>query len=278
MSLSSDLPATASIRARLNYIVDTGAPPVSYVDWPEMEGKAVAGAYELKEMTISDGRPLIGRFVLDTHGFVFTPHDTKVADFTDEAERKRVYDPEIEALVRQYSGARDVIVFDHTIRIGDEATRKALNARPPVRGVHNDYTDRSAEQRLRDILGDAEAERRMRKRWGITQVWRPIRGDVLADPLAICDGRTIPKEGFITIQRRYRHRTAESFHISFNPSHVWFYLPRMTRREAIVFKVYDTSPTVTSKFTAHTAFDDPNTPAGAPARESIETRTFVFYD
>lgn len=273
----SDLPPTPSIRARLNYIVDNGKPPVSYVDWPEMEPQTVKGVYELKEMTISDGRPLKERFDLHTHGFVFTDHKTKVKDFTDEGERQRVYDPEAAALVKRYTGAREVIVFDHTIRIGDEKTRVALNARPPVRGVHNDYTDRSASQRLRDILGDAEAEQRMQRRWGITQIWRPIRGDVYTDPLGICDGRTIPREGFIPIQRCYKHRTAESFHISYNPSHVWFYLPRMRRDEAIVFKVYDTDPNVT-KFTAHTAFDDPTTPPGAPARESIETRTFVFYD
>lgn len=278
MTFASDLPDTPSIRAKLNYIVDTGAPPVSYVDWPEMEAKAVAGTYELKEAVIRDGRPLMGRFALDTHGFVFADHKTRVADFTDEAERQRVYDPEIAALVKQHSGAREVVVFDHTIRIGDEAGRKAHNARPPVRGVHNDYTERSGPQRLRDILGDAEAERRMKSRWAIIQVWRPIRGDVVADPLAICDGRTIPQKGFILIQRRYRHRTAESYHIAYSPSHAWFWLPRMRRDEAIVFKVYDTGSEVTSKFTAHTAFEDPGTPAGAPPRESIETRTFAFFD
>jgi hypothetical protein len=30
--------------------------------------------------------------------------------------------------------------------------------------------------------------------------------------------------------------------------------------------------------TAHTGFDDPNSTADAPPRESIETRVFVFYD
>ena len=29
---------------------------------------------------------------------------------------------------------------------------------------------------------------------------------------------------------------------------------------------------------AHSAFDDPNTPRNAPPRESIETRTFAFWD
>ena len=33
-----------------------------------------------------------------------------------------------------------------------------------------------------------------------------------------------------------------------------------------------------ARFTPHTAFDDPTTPEGAPPRESIEVRTFAFFD
>jgi hypothetical protein len=278
MQLVAEKPATGTIRARMNYIIDTGTPPVHYVDWPGMESQEIRAQYRTHEMTVSDGRPLRDTFKLDTHGFVFVDHLTKVADFTDAAERKRVYDPEVAALIKQHSGASEVLVFDHTLRTGDEAARTATNARPPVKGVHNDYTEKSAPQRLRDILGDAEAERRMQKRWAIIQVWRPIRGNVLIDPLGICDARSIPQEGFIPLQRRYKHRTAETYHIAFNPAHVWFYFPQMTRNEALVFKVFDSDDSKAARFTAHSAFDDPNTPAEAPPRESIETRTFAFWE
>jgi len=274
----AEKPVTGTIRAKLNYIIDTGTPPVHYVDWPDMESKAIPAQYRHHEVTIRDGRPLRDTFKLDTHGFAFVDHHTKVADFTDAAERKRVYDPEVAALIKQHSGASEVVVFDHTLRTGDEAVRTATNARPPVKGVHNDYTEKSAPQRLRDILGDAEAERRFKKRYAIIQVWRPIRGKVLIDPLGICDARTIPQEGFILLQRRYPHRTAEVYHIAYNPSHVWFYFPEMTRNEALVFKVFDSDASEPARFTAHTAFDDPNTPPDAPPRESIETRTFAFFD
>jgi len=266
-----------AIRAKLNYIVDTGKPPVSIIDWPEMEHAANPPQYESKETTIHNGRPLKDTFSLDVHGFVFAEHPTNVTDFTDERQRKEIYDPEIQALIKKCSGAPDVLVFDHTIRVGDEATRDSLKARAPVRGVHNDYTERSAPQRLRDILGDVEAEKRMKKRFAIIQVWRPIRGNVYADPLAISDGRSIPREGFILNTRRYKHRTAETYHIAYNPKHEWFYFPEMTRNEALVFKVFDSDTSVT-EFTAHTAFEDPNTPPDAPFRESIETRTFAFWE
>lgn len=278
MQLAAEKLSTDSIRAKVNYVVDTGTPPFVYVDWPEMAGKANPPQYRQHEVTIRNGRPLRHTFELDTHGFAFVQHDTKVKDFTDESERKRVYDPEVEQLIKKYSGASEVVVFDHTIRIGDEAGRTAANARPPVKGVHNDYTENSAPKRVRDILGDAEAERRFAKRYAIIQVWRPIRRRVVIDPLGICDARTIPQEGFILLQRRYPHRTAEVYHIAYNPSHVWFYFPEMERNEALVFKVFDSDAGKPARFTAHTAFDDPNTPADAWPRESIETRTFAFWD
>ncbi len=278
MQLVAESRSTDTLRAKLNYIVDTGVPPVHYVDWPEMAHKAVPAQYRLHEVTIRNGRPLRDTFELDTHGFAFVDHATRVQDFTDEDERKRIYDPEAEALIKRHSGASEVVVFDHTIRVGDEAARNATGARPPVKGVHNDYTESSAPRRLRDILGEADAQRRLDKRYAIIQVWRPIRRHVVIDPLAICDARTIPQEGFILLQRRYPHRTAEVYHIAHHPAHLWYYFPQMTRDEALVFKVFDSDASRPARFTAHTAFDDPNTPADAWPRESIETRTFAFFE
>ncbi|MCC7486165.1 MAG: methyltransferase [Burkholderiales bacterium] len=278
MQVLAGKPATDTIRARFNYVVDTGVPPVRYIDWPEMEARAVPPQYRRHEMTVRNGRPLRDTFDLDTHGFVFVDHPTKVVDFTNEGERKRLYDAEVQSLVRQRSGASEVVVFDHTLRVSDEEGQKAVGARPTVKGVHNDYTEASAPRRLREIVGDAEAERRLRKRWAIIQVWRPIRGPVMTDPLGICDGRSIPRKGFILVERRYRYRTGEVYHIAHDPAHLWYWFPRMTRDEALVFKVYDSDPAKPSRFTAHSAFDVPDTPADAPPRESIETRTFAFFE
>ena len=278
MELVAEKASTDTIRAKFNYIVDTGVAPVRYIDWPEMEHKAIPPQYRQYEMTVRNGRPLRDTFDFDTHGFVFVEHRTQVKDFTDEAERKRLYDPEVQALNRKHTGACEVIVFDHTLRVSDEAMQKSVNARPTVKGVHNDYTEASAPRRLRDIVGDEEAERRLRKRWAVVQVWRPIRGKVLIDPLGICDGRSIPQQGFIRVERRYKDRTGEVYHIAHHPAHVWYYFPHMERDEALVFKVFDSDASKPSRFTAHSAFDDPATPPDAPPRESIETRTFAFFD
>jgi hypothetical protein len=277
MQLTVEKPSTDTIRAAFNYVVESGRPAVRYIDWPEMEHNAIPPEYRQHEMVVRNGRPLRDSFDLDVHGFVFVDHHTQVRDFTDDAERARVYDPEVQALVRKHSGAAEVVVFDHTIRVTDDDAQRVSGARPTVKGVHNDYTEKSAPRRLRDIVGDEEAERRFKKRWAIIQVWRPIRGKVLIDPLGICDGRSIPQKGFILVERRYKDRTGEVYHIAHNPAHEWYWFPHMERHEALVFKVFDSDTSKSSRFTAHSAFDDPNTPPDAPPRESIETRTFAFW-
>ena len=44
----------------------------------------------------------------------------------------------------------------------------------------------------------------------------------------------------------------------------------------MLLKCFDSDPG-RARFTAHTAFDDPTSRPDAPARESIEVRTLVFF-
>jgi hypothetical protein len=50
-----------------------------------------------------------------------------------------------------------VVLFDHTLRSGDGTEREARLIREPVLSAHNDYTEWSGPQRVRDLLPD-EAE------------------------------------------------------------------------------------------------------------------------
>src|SRR6478735_1127533 len=92
--------------------------------------------------------PVVNYIVVD--GFRFVHHDTKVQNFFDEAELRRVYYPEMEALIKAESGAKRVVVFDHTLRTADDALREKEKIREVVRRAHNDYTEQSAPQRLKD--------------------------------------------------------------------------------------------------------------------------------
>jgi len=269
--------AAPALRAELTYAVDTGEKPVNETFGPNNIRRRTTGAREQRLVDIRDGRPLAGELSLDVHGFVFVEHATAVVDFFDARALKAVYYPEIERLVQALSGAARVVVFDHTLRSGDEAEREARLVREPVLSVHNDFTERSGPQRVRDVLPD-EAEALLARRFAIIQVWRAIDRPIRTNPLAIADARTLAPGDLIAAERRYPHRVGETYQVRYNPAHRWFYFPGMRRDEALVFKVFDSARDGRARFTAHTAFADPATPAGAPPRRSIEVRTFAFFD
>jgi hypothetical protein len=265
-----------AISAEITYAVDTGEKPVNETFGPGNIHRRNLGVKERRAMQIEDGRPLAAGFALDTHGFAFVPHPTAMRDFFDPDELKRVYYPEVERLVAQVSGATRVVVFDHTLRSGDEGEREARLVREPVLSAHNDYTEWSGPQRLREFLPD-EAEALLQQRMAIIQVWRAINRPIRANPLAIADARSLTQSDLLAAERRYPHRVGETYQVRYNPEHRWFYFSGMRRDEALVFKVYDSEKDGRARFTAHTSFEDPTTPADAPPRQSIEARTFAFF-
>ena len=147
-----------TIEAKLNYFVDTGGMPVSLVGAPGGTDTRVGGGQsDPRRVVLHNGRPYADRFALERDGFRFVHHDTKVTDFYDEGEIRRVYYSEMEALVKAESGAKRVVVFDHTLRTPDQELREAAKIREVVRRVHNDYTEASAPKRVRDLLpGEAD--------------------------------------------------------------------------------------------------------------------------
>src|SRR6266699_214017 len=263
-----------AVSAGLHYTIDTGVKPVNETFGPGNIRRRQSGETEERAVTIRDGRS--DEFDLEVTGFEFVEHRTQVRDFFDADELKRVYYPEVEALVKKVSGAARVVVFDHTLRSGDEAEREVKLVREPVLYVHNDYTEWSGPQRVRELLPD-EAEDLLRRRFAIIQVWRATTEPIQANPLAIADARSLAPEDLIRAERRYPHRVGETYRIRHNPAHRWFYFPQMRRDEALVFKVFDSAKDGRAPFTAHSSFDDPTTPAGAPPRQSIEARTFAFF-
>jgi hypothetical protein len=265
-----------TVEATLNYVVETGEKIFTLTGGPGSLDVRAGGQADPRRVTIHNGRPHAGRFVLEQDGFRFVRHDTKVRDFFNEDEVRRVYYPEMEALVQAESGAARVLVFDHTLRAADDELRETRKIREVVRRVHNDYTEWSGPQRVRDLLPQ-EADELLRRRFAIVQVWRPIRLPVETFPLAICDAKTLARDDLVVSERRYPNRVGQTYAITYNREHRWYWFPRMRRDEALVFKVYDSLSDGRARWTAHTAFEDPTSPPNAQPRESIEIRTLAFF-
>lgn len=266
----------APVTATLTYAVDNGERIVNETMGPGDMSRRRQGATEDRAVAVRDGRPRRHGLSLDVNGFRFVDHPTAVTDFFDRDELASVYYPEVERLVAEQTGARRVHVFDHTLRSGDEVTRNTRFVREPVDRVHNDYTEWSGPNRVREVLPD-EAGRLLQRRFAIVQVWRAIRGPIESDPLGICDARSLAPADLLVSERRYPDRVGQTYQVSYNPSHEWYYFPRMARDEALVFKVYDSATDGRARFTAHSAIRGLSAAPDAAPRESIEARTFAFF-
>lgn len=267
--------AQPDIVAELTFTIATGEALVNETFGAGNIERRNTGTLERRAVAIRDARGDTG-LSLDGSGFLLASQVSAMRDFFDADELRAVYYSEVVALVARISGARRVLVFDHTLRSGDETERQEKRLREVIRGAHNDYTDWSGPQRVRDLLSD-EADLLLARRFAIIQAWRPLDAVLYSNPLALADARSVAPDDLLIAERRYPDRVGQTYRLKHNPAQRWAYFPRQTRDEAIVFKVYDSEKDGRARFTPHTSFDDPTTPAGAPPRRSIEVRTLAFF-
>src|SRR5919109_481477 len=109
------------MQADITYTRDTGEKLVNETFGPNNIRRRMSGAEERHRMEIANGREA-GALALDANGFVLVEHRTAVRDFFDAEELKRVYYPEVVALIQRVAGASRVVVFDHTLRSRSAAT------------------------------------------------------------------------------------------------------------------------------------------------------------
>lgn len=233
---------------------------------------------ETHTVPIHDMRPAANTITLDREGFELRTAPSAMHDFDDEDALRRIYYPEAERLVGEVTGARRVVIFDHTIRRRQWGVedRAPGTPRQPVTRIHGDYTEISGPQRVRDLMGD-EADDLLTRRFAIVNVWRPIRGPLRDAPLAVCHAGTVAPDDLVAQDLVYRDRKGEIYALTYNPAHCWFYVPAMQADEALFLKCYDSAHDGRARFMPHTSFQDPTAPADILPRESIELRTLAFF-
>jgi hypothetical protein len=269
---------TSAVEAELNYLAPGNARPVNYTFEPPAGTPWSSSKIDPRRVTIRNARPRAeaGQISLDRNGFQLVSHRSAVSDFSDDDLIRRVYRPEAEALLRDITGAEKVIIFDHTIRDSANGSRANSALRLPARRVHNDQTFVSGPRRVLAHLDAEEAQQRLQHRFAIVNLWRPLRV-VEQLPLALCDARSIAAVDLVPSDHVYRDKTGETFSFLANPQHRWYFFPRLRPDEVLLLKIYDSLEDGTARLTAHTAFEDPTSPADAPARRSIELRALLFW-
>lgn len=268
------LAAVGAVAANVNYVVPPAGRNAVHVRGPgEGENRRTA-EYVSTPVLVHDVRHADRPPTLDGNGFALKRQSSAVTDFVNDDEVREIYYPEMERLIRQVTGAREVVVFDHNVRV--DGGERTSNSRMPVRNVHNDYTESSAPRRVRDLLGEQRADTLLKERFAIVNAWRSIEGTVQRAPLAVIDASSVRPADLVPTDLIYSDRVGEIYEVAENPAHRWRYYSGMHEDDVLFIKGYDSRRDV-ARFTPHTAFDHPGTLANAPPRKSIEVRSLVFF-
>lgn len=264
--------APHTIRATIRYVVKGEAA----IFYPADRAKSYWPPDD-HEMTVTDARPLRAELSVARNGFAVLDHHSAVTDFYDTAQIDSLYAPEIVELAKAVNGAVKAFAFGPVARTDDPSSRQG---RLPSFGAHVDYGRRTIDEIVRETLG-AEAERWLAMRVVLMNFWRPI-APVYSSPLALCDAATVEPTDLYDSEVRGGLMDANrpplyGYNLSYNPAHRWYYMPRMQPEEMYAFKLYDSDAT-RPQWTGHTAIVDPETPPGAPARQSMEIRTISFIE
>ena len=226
-----------------------------------------------RTVRIHDARAAAAQLSFERNGFTLIRSPADI-DFLDKPDVERRYYPQADRIIRELTGASDVIVFLDMIRseVRSEGAEPANNA-------HVDF-DRESLHRWIQTLRPDDAERLLKKRFLNINLWRPIR-PVERMPLAVCDASSVSRGDLVrTIIGQKPGEAAgpfAGFNLAYNPGQRWYYYPDMQPDEVLAFRLFD-SEMSRPHLTAHTAFEHPTSRPGAATRLSHEVRTIAFLD
>ncbi|KAF2179239.1 methyltransferase [Zopfia rhizophila CBS 207.26] len=239
------------------------------------------------KVQVIDARPTKDQFTLDKNGFTWHKDTNLTADVLRVIRSKdkelvaEVYYPLVETLIKKATGASKVIIFDHTYRKRDPALNMKENPNgreQPATVVHCDQSALGASRRVERHAGD-EAQKLLKGRCQIINVWRAIHGLVEDWPLATMDYQTVkPSEVHPTnIFKQKNDFIGQTVGINHSPDQKWYYLNQQSPEEVTLIKIWDNKEDA-ARLCAHCAFQHPDGANAAVPRESIEVRCLVFYD
>lgn len=254
----------STVSAELSYFSPPpdGSPPFTYINADAKTGQhAKNWVPEAHTVEIENVRGKEVNYTLDTAGFQYHTKPSKHVTFVDDEEIRAEYYPESVELIKEVTGASKVVLFDHSMckigtqrnltliicwtlsavrrhRPGDPDSETSEGKRQPVAQVHVDQTPKSAIARVHRHLPAVEAEKLVKKRFQIVNLWRPISHPAIDHPLTVCDYRSVDaKRDLIPVALVFPdHSKGETFGVKFNPSHKWKYLREMKPDEVVFIK------------------------------------------
>ena len=237
-------------------------------------------------LPIYDVRGKENQFQLDMNGFEFHKYNGNIHEpFENNSPQTQIYYDDIMSLLKNRLGAAHVVIFGHVIRFRGPlrpAEQCDLTHKNPVFYPHVDNNPDSARFKVKEVLGDEEAEKVLHNHFQIINVWKPLGPNPIVNtPLTICDYQTLDINHDIHVSEVRGSNNSVAIYIVSNhakDNQKWYYTSNMKSDEMFVFKIFDSNPNV-AQFGAHTAFINDSMTAKSNLQQcSVELRCLVFYD
>lgn len=254
--------------ATVNYHVHKPERQAFELDAGGIVGNLISPELAPTQVQVFDERAVGASTTFEEASVGFTTSPTKVRDF-DDSDWQHTYDAELTTLLTAEIDAKEVIIFDHTVRTDDPNS-----ARKPARNVHSDYSLHGAKQRLIDILGEETAAEWAKGHYAFVNVWRPVGAPINSAPLGFILPDSVEKCDWILLDLIYPDRKGQILGLAANPDHRWIYRSKMTPDDVAYFNIYDNQGRSSIGHSALDMVEDPNIHT---VRQSIESRTLVWY-
>jgi hypothetical protein len=270
--------AGGTLKARFTYVGPMTVRPRYYA----VDTSRNVITRDRRTVRIEDARSRPQLPSLAQEGFTVLPHRSEVSDFHDPEQLARTYEPEMERLITEVSGADKVVICGPVVlrlRKGTEPDSSSLNILRPAHFVHIDMSD-SIVAGFTDLWRPRNDTRTVR-RFAYYNIWRVLSPPPQDVPLALCDARTVSPSDLVDSDSimDFPGKPESSIVVGvvrYNERHRWSYFSNLSREEVLVFKNNDSDPSQPRQV-PHSAFRDASCPPGAAARTSIEARVVAFW-
>jgi len=252
----------------VNYHVHKPERQAFEIDSGGVVGKLVSPELVATDIDVRDERTGEADVAFAKDAVAFDIHPSSVTEFAGDTWQA-TYDSELTDLLTDKLGAKEVVIFDHTVREDDPTSD-----RKPARNVHSDYSAEGAQKRLVDILGEDRAAIWAEGHYAFINVWRPIGAPINSAPLGFVRPASVTPEDWILIDLIYPDRRGHIMGLAANARHEWIYRSKMTPDELAYFNIYDNKGLPSIGHSAIDLVEDPNI---TTIRKSIESRTLVRY-
>ncbi|KAI2462935.1 hypothetical protein F4781DRAFT_426776 [Annulohypoxylon bovei var. microspora] len=238
--------------------------------------------WEEKDIVVEDFRDRANDFQLDNCGFT----TRRLPGYTELSEKDVIqeeYIPAVKSMLQEsLEDVGTVFVFDWRVRSSrSDSTADRINfsdqSQPllPSNYAHIDACPISILQRIQNSFPN-DVSKILQQRIRAVNVWKPLSHPVDEWALAVCDGTTVKPNDLVETDSIRQGSISTNYYVKYDEGQKWYFLKEQEPDEALIFKHFDSEPTVQAHYAVHSSIRHHHVPEYAKVRKSIEVRTLIF--